>query len=80
MVKATRVVVTLMSAAQPTGGRSRPLDRRVTASEVPTVPGGLPASKPSRTPIVTRDPAARRSSSPSTAMTALASAKTGTTT
>ena len=78
-MKPTPVMVpALMTAAQPTGGRSRPLDRRVTASDVPNVPSGLPTRKPSRTPIVTGDPAARRSSSPSMAIPALASAKSGT--
>ena len=53
------MVPALMTAAQPTGGRSRPRDRRVTASDVPNMPSGLPTRKASRMPIVTGDPAAR---------------------
>ena len=52
-VKPTPAIVPApRTAAQPTGGRSRPCESRVTSSDAPTIPSGLPITKPSRMPSV----------------------------
>jgi hypothetical protein len=67
-----------VTAAQPTGGRSRPRDTRSSSQAAPTVPAGLPSTYPARMPSVTGEVKARARNSPVIAIPALARANSGT--
>ena len=66
------------TAAQPTGGRSRPRLIRVTSQALPTTPIGLPATYPTRIPSVIGDVNAWRRNPAESGMPAFASANSGT--
>jgi hypothetical protein len=66
------------TAAQPTGGRSRPPVNRVSSHELPRMPTGLPTTEPKKIPSVIGEVIARPRKALPTAMPAFASAKTGT--
>jgi hypothetical protein len=66
------------TAAQPTGGRSRPRLSFTTSQEPPMMPIGFPARYPNSTPRVIGEVNPRARESASTAIPALASAKAGT--
>jgi hypothetical protein len=66
------------SAAQPTGGRTRPRLSFVTSQVPPTTPTGFPSTYPIRIPSVIVEVNARPRKPGSSAMPAFASAKSGT--
>ena len=72
------MVPTPVTAAQPTGGRSRPRLSRVSSQDAPAMPAGLPATYPIRMPSVIGEAYARARKLPLSTIPALASANSGT--